>query len=134
MESKKMQETQVTFYPKKSKPVMLNCEIAKTFSEKMKGLMHRDFLPHDKGMLFPFHLPWIRFFWMKNVKIPLDIVFINRYSKIIEIYEAPIESGFFHKNYWSHGFCKYVIECNMDFCRRNNIKPGNKIKINSLKK
>jgi len=90
-----MHETQVTFYPEKSKPVMLNCEIAQTFSEKIKGLMYRDFLPYDKGMLFPFYIPWIRFFWMKNVKIPLDIIFVNRRYEIIAIYEASIETGFF---------------------------------------
>ena len=131
MESKNMQETQVIFYPKKSKPVMLNCEIAKTFSEKMKGLMHRDHLASGKGMLFPFHLPWIRFFWMKNVKIPLDIIFINRHSEIIAIYEAPIESGFFYKNYWSRGFCKYIVECNMGFCKQHDIIDGTKIEITS---
>ena len=129
-----MQETQVIFYPKKSKPVMLNCEIAKTFSEKMKGLMHRDHLASDKGMLFSFSLPWIRFFWMKNVKIPLDIIFINRHSEIIAIYEAPVESGFFYKNYWSHGFCKYVVECNMSFCKKHDIINGTKIEITSKTK
>jgi uncharacterized membrane protein (UPF0127 family) len=124
-----MNETQVIFYPKKSKPVTLNCEIAKTISEKMTGLMHRDHLPLDKGMLFPFLFPWIRFFWMKNVKIPLDIIFINSKLEIIKIYEAPVKSGFFYKQYWSHGFCKYVIECNIGFCKKHNITKGTKIEI-----
>ena len=129
MEHLKMEETQVTFHPRKTKPVILNCEIAKTISEKIKGLMHRDHLPSDKGMLFPFILPWIRFFWMKNVKIPLDIIFVNRNLKIITIYEAPVESSFLYKNYWSHGFCKYVVECNMGFCKKHNITNGTKIEI-----
>ncbi len=123
-----MIEAKITFYPNTAEPVSLKCEIAKTFSAKMKGLMYTESLPNDEGMFFPFLLPWHRFFWMKNVKIPLDIIFINRKSEIIAIYEAPVEQGFFHKIYWSHGFCKYVVECNKGFCKQNNILIGNKIK------
>jgi len=124
-----MQEIQIIFYPKTSNSVTLNCEVAKTITEKMNGLMNRENLAVDKGMIFPFLLPWIRFFWMKNVKIPLDIIFINRNLEIIATYEAPVETGFFHKNYWSHGFCKYVIETNIGFCKKHNIVKGTKIKI-----
>ena len=126
-----MRETLILFYPKNLKPVNQNCEIANTFSKKMKGLMHRDHLPSDGHMLFLFLVPWIRFFWMKNVKIPLDIIFINRHLKIIAIYKAPVESGSFYKNYWSHGFYKYVVECNMDFCKQHSITNETKIGITS---
>ena len=124
-----MQKTHVTFYPKQIEPVTIECEIAKTLSEKMKGLMNRDHLPQNNGMLFQFAYPNIRFFWMKNVKIPLDIIFVNRKMEIIKIYEAPIETGFFYKQYWSHGFCRYIIECNMGFCKKNNIQKDTKIMI-----
>ena len=80
-------------------------------------------------MLFEFTIAMHRFFWMKNVKIPLDIIFINRKLEIIFIHEAPVENGIFYKIYWSHGFCKYVIETNIGFCRKNNIKKRDKIKI-----
>jgi uncharacterized membrane protein (UPF0127 family) len=124
-----MREIKLTFYPKTSKPVILHCEVAKTITEKMKGLMHRENLPSEKGMIFPFFFPWIRFFWMKNVKMPLDIIFVNRNLEIIAIYEAPVETGFFHKEYWSHGFCKYVIEANMGFCKKHGIVHKSKIQI-----
>lgn len=124
-----MRETQLIFYSKRSNPVTLHCEVAKTISEKMKGLMHREELATDKGMIFLFLFPWIRFFWMKNVKIPLDIIFVNRHLEIISIYEAPVETGFFYKNYWSHGFCKYVVECNRGFCKKHNIVKGTRIEI-----
>jgi len=109
--------------------VTVICEVAKRFRAKMKGMMNRISLPEDRGMLFPFLIPGHRFFWMKNVIIPLDIIFINRKLEIIYIHEAPVEHGFFHKIYWSHGFCKYVVETNMGFCRKNNIKKKDKIKI-----
>lgn len=124
-----MKKSEITFYPGGREPLTINCEIAKNVLEKMKGLMNRDYLPQDKGMLFIFSFPWIRFFWMKNVKIPLDIIFVNRKFEIIAIHEAPVEKSFFYKNYFSNGFCKYVIECNMGFCKKNNIKIHQKIEI-----
>jgi len=124
-----MKETVVTFYPEKSKPVKLRCEIADTIPKKIKGLMNKESLAKNHGMLFTFLIPWQRFFWMKNVKIPLDIIFVNRKNKIIKIYEAPVEKGFFYKMYGSHGFCKYVIETNMGFCKNHKIINGTKLKI-----
>ena len=129
-----MNDALVKIYSKSGKIVNIKCEIAKTFFEKMKGLMYRETLPEDEGMVFPFLLPWHRFFWMKNVKIPLDIIFINRKLEIIIIYEAPIEKGLFNKIYWSQGFCKYVIECNKGFCKKNDISKGNNLKLFFIKK
>ena len=126
----KMQEAKIIFYPEYSKQVSLKCEIAKSLSAKMKGLMHRESLPNDEGMLFLFMFSGHRFFWMKNVKIPLDLIFINKKLEIITIYEAPIEQSIFHKIYWSRGFCKYVVECNRGFCKEHGISKGNRIEIN----
>ena len=126
----KKDENEIKFYPEKSKPIILKCEVAKSFTDKMKGMMYRESLPENKGMIFPFLIPWHRFFWMKNVKIPLDIIFVNSKSKIIWIHEAPIEKGLVYKMYWSHGFCKYVIEANKGFCKKHDIKKGNIAQIN----
>ena len=124
-----MQEAKITFHPANSKDVEISCEIAKNIVSKMKGLMHRETLPADEGMLFTFLFPWYRYFWMKNVKIPLDIIFINRNFEIISIHEAPVESGFLYKRYSSQGLCKYVLETNQGFCKKYNISKGTKIEI-----
>ena len=124
-----MKEMKVTFYPSETEVAALTCEVAKSIGAKMKGLMHRSSLPKDKGMLFLFWAPWLRGFWMKNVAIPLDIIFINRNLKILNICEADVDSGWFHKIYWSRGLCKYVVECNKGFCKKHNILPGTKIEI-----
>ena len=124
-----MKEIRVTFYPYNSKPIEITCEHAKKFNDKVKGLMGREALDRDKGMFFSFLIPWHRFFWMKNVSIPLDMIFINRKNKIIKIHEAKVETGFFYKNYWSHGLCKFVIETNLGFCKKNNITKNSTIKI-----
>jgi uncharacterized membrane protein (UPF0127 family) len=128
-----MEEIKIIFYPEKNKQVTVVCEVAKSFLEKTKGLMNRSSLPKNHGMLFPFRIPWFRVFWMKHVKIPLDIVFINKDLKIINIHEAPVETGLFYKYYCSYDFCRYIIECNMGFCKKNNISKGTKISIEKMR-
>jgi len=127
-----MEEIKITFYSDKSKSVILTCEVAKSIGAKMKGLMHRSSLPKDKGMLFPFWFSWVRGFWMKNVAIPLDIIFINRNLRILNVCEADVGSGWFHKIYWSRGLCKYVVECNKGFCKKHSISKGTKIEIKKI--
>ena len=109
-------------------------EIAKSIGEKMKGLMYKSTLSEDRGMLFPFWLPWFRAFWMKNVNIPLDIIFVKRDLTILNICEAEVDSSLLQKIYWSRGLCKYVIECNKGFCKKHNILPKTKIEIKKIKK
>jgi len=125
-----MEEAEVIFQSENNKKICIKCEIAQTLNEKMKGLMFREHLQESKGMLFVFRLAWHRFFWMKNVKIPLDIIFVDSKLKIIHISQANVEKGICFRNYWSHGLCKYVIETNQGFCKKNNILKGTKIKIN----
>lgn len=123
-----MKKVDIIFHNENNKYI-LSCEIADTFIKKTKGLMNREVLSEKEGMIFTFFLSWPRFFWMKNVKIPLDIIFVNRHMEIIKIYEASVEKGFFYKMYCSSGFCKYVIETNIGFCKKNGIKTGDTVEI-----
>jgi len=59
-------------------------EVAKTHSQQALGLMYRDCLSTDRGMLFPFDPPQPVSFWMKNVRLNLDMLFV-RNGTIVEI-------------------------------------------------
>lgn len=59
-----------------------------TQEEKNKGLQNITELPKDEGMLFYFDPPQDVKFWMKDVKIPLDIVFINDDEEVIKVQEG----------------------------------------------
>lgn len=119
-----MEEVTVTFYPE---GVQLTCEVARTIFEKEKGLMFRSTLSEGKGMLFTFLFSSFRVFWMRNVSIPLDIIFVDKNLQVVKIFDAPANVGFLNKKFWAYGFCKYVIECNRGFCKAHNIVPGTKV-------
>jgi uncharacterized membrane protein (UPF0127 family) len=55
----------------------INLEVARTLHQKEKGLMYRTSLAADRGMLFVYEPPQIVGFWMRNMKIPLDMVFLR---------------------------------------------------------
>lgn len=65
--------------------VIIQAEIANTMKKRAEGLMYREYLAKDRGMLFTFDQaqPWT--FWMKNTKIPLDIIWMNEKKQIIHI-------------------------------------------------
>ncbi len=62
-------------------------ELARTPLERQKGLMWRWSLPKDHGMLFIFDDLAVRSFWMKNTRIPLDMIFIGPDNRIVGIVE-----------------------------------------------
>jgi len=55
---------------------LIDLEVARTPEQQALGLMYRPQLPDNRGMLFPFPSPRILTFWMKNVPVPLDMVFL----------------------------------------------------------
>lgn len=65
-------------------------ELALTPAAQARGLMYRDSLPENGGMLFVFNRPVIRSFWMKNTYIPLDMLFIDSDGRIVNIHHNAI--------------------------------------------
>lgn len=61
-------------------------EIADTKQERERGLMNRENLAIQKGMLFIYKKEDIYSFWMKNTKMPLDIIWINENFEVVSIF------------------------------------------------
>ena len=64
---------------------MVSLELAATLEETTTGLMFRPSLPENRGMLFLFDEPRFPAFWMKNVLIPLDLVFLDGTGAVVDV-------------------------------------------------
>ena len=101
--------------------------VANTLETRSRGLMFVDNLPETEGMLFVFPDIDYRTFWMKNMKIPLDILFL-RNNKIITIYEnVPPCVDDPCPYYESKEKSDKVIELKSGFCEKYGVKPGRSI-------
>ncbi len=101
----------------------LDIEIAEDEYERMNGLMNRSKMDENKGMLFLFEKPNIQQFWMKNTRIPLDIIYIGEDKKVINISrnaEPFLEKGVSP----SSSPAKYVLEINGGNSEKWGIKEG----------
>lgn len=63
-------------------------ELALTDEEKAQGLMFRESMPKNAGMVFPFEGLEIRPFWMKNCHFPLDLVYATKDGTVAEVLKA----------------------------------------------
>ena len=67
---------------------VISVEIAVTDVEKAQGLMFRESMPKNAGMVFPFEGLEIRPFWMKNCHFPLDLVYATKDGTVVEVVKA----------------------------------------------
>jgi uncharacterized membrane protein (UPF0127 family) len=64
---------------------IIYAEVADTPQKRAEGLMYREHLGADRGMLFTFSQAQAWVFWMKNTKIPLDLIWVNEKKQIVHI-------------------------------------------------
>jgi len=100
-------------------------EIADTQEARARGLMFRDSMPADHGMFFIFESPFVQTFWMKNTRIPLDILYFDSNYKLVSVQERvpPCRSDPCSQ-YPSAGPAQYVLELNSGMTAKLGAKPG----------
>jgi len=101
--------------------------IADNDNKKMYGLMNLDSLPKDYGMLFPFFESHIVTMWMKNTRIPLDMIFIDNHNIIVSIktHATPYSLDIIS----SEKEAAKALEVNAGSVDKLKIKVGQKIRI-----
>ncbi len=125
----------VTFFPNNSTSVVMTCEVASSPEKRSVGLMFREELPVDEGMLFVYESPHNVSFWMKNTFIPLDIIFLNESGTVINVEEADVEIDVHAeelKSYFSDGPAQHVVEINQGLCKLYGIGVGTNVSIEYL--
>ncbi len=111
-------------------------ELAVTQPERSQGLMHRESLPADAGMLFIFGAERPYSFWMKNTLIPLDIIWLDYSRRVIHIEpDVPPCKADPCPSYGPEANALYVLELNAGKAREAGIKPGDtaEFRLKSLK-
>lgn len=111
----------------------LQLELALDESSRMRGLMFREHLAPDHGMLFVFDDDREREFWMKNTLIPLDILFFDAKGRLIamQLNAQPCRQSRC-PGYPSHQPARYVLELNAGSAQRLDLQLGEQLQAPGL--
>jgi hypothetical protein len=101
-------------------------EVAKSDEQVERGLMYRDSMPADHGMIFLMDKEAKISFWMKNTRIPLDIVFLDKNGKVLEV---QARKPFDETGRGPASPALYVIELNLGVAEKIGLKPGDTVEI-----
>jgi uncharacterized membrane protein (UPF0127 family) len=104
---------------------IFNVEIARTPTQHARGLMFRESMSPDEGMLFVFDSPREIAMWMKNTLISLDMIFVNAAGKIIRV--ARDTTPMSEDTIPSGGPSKAVVELNAGTAARISVQAGDQV-------
>ena len=101
-------------------------ELADDDAERARGLMFRDVMANDHGMLFIHDAEEPQAYWMKNTKIPLDILYLDDGRKLVAQQRdvPPCSLGDACPSYPSDAPARYVLELNAGEAARLGLKDG----------
>ncbi|MBN2368314.1 DUF192 domain-containing protein [Candidatus Woesearchaeota archaeon] len=108
----------------------INLEVKDTPEERALGLMYRESIEEDEGMLFVFDTPDRYSFWMKNMLIYIDMIFLDADKKVIYIADSvPPCTDDPCSRYTPGSPALYVIETKAGFSRRHGIQEGDVVEF-----
>lgn len=107
----------------------LKVEVADTMAKKIKGLSGRESMPQDQGMLFVFDEEEVQQFWMKDMKFPLDFIWLAK-GQVVDLHEnikQPKSSLETPVTVTPKNPIDAVIEVNSGWIKSHNIKIGDTV-------
>lgn len=102
----------------------LEVEVASNQSQRGQGLMHRNTMPVNQGMLFAYPAPAYFCMWMKNTKIPLSVAFIDAQGKVINIADMAPQT---ETNHCTERHATFALEVNRGWFARHGVRAGTQI-------
>jgi uncharacterized membrane protein (UPF0127 family) len=121
-----VKEGELTFIDSQSEYISgIEIEIADDNDQRATGLMFRNKLAENQGMLFIFPTETLQSFWMKNTILSLDIIFVNSKMEIVKIHKNT--TPYSEQSYPSLKPAQYVVEVIAGYCDKHNVKEGDKI-------
>lgn len=106
--------------------IEVRVEIADDEAERSKGLMFRESLPENDGMLFVYESQRSVGFWMRNTLIPLDIAYIDSQGRIVDIQQ--MEPGD-ETTHWSKADAMYALEMNVGWFETHGVGVGDLVEF-----
>ncbi|RJG01781.1 DUF192 domain-containing protein [Noviherbaspirillum sedimenti] len=100
---------------------VIQAEAAASPAQREQGLMYREKMPPNEGMVFLFGAPTTVCMWMKNTPLPLSVAFIDEQGKIVNIADMQPHST---ESHCGDKPVKYALEMNQGWFKQKNIKPG----------
>jgi len=111
-----------TWLPLAVGDVALEAQIALSQGEQQRGLMYRESLGENRGMLFPYPSPRRLSFWMANTSIPLDIGFFASDGRLLEVHRLhPFDT---QPTPSRSDQVQFALEMNQGWFRRMGLRPG----------
>lgn len=103
---------------------LINAQVAATPQARTVGLMFRQEMPANEGMLFVFEQPATQCFWMKNTLLPLTAAFVADDGTIVNLADMQPQSLDSH---CSAQPVRYVLEMHQGWFTKRNVKPGSRL-------
>lgn len=107
----------------------IEVEIPITRKEREIGLMNRTLLPEENGMLFIFDEECINKIWMKNMLIPLDIIWLDYNGIVVHIDKNVMPCGEYCQSFGPESCSKFAIEVNGSYTDRHNVNIGDSVRM-----
>ena len=99
----------------------IEAEVAATFADRQRGLMHRSVLPAQRGMIFVFPDVATHCMWMKNTPLPLSVAFLDEKGRILNIAEMQPNTETSH---CAGAPARYALEMNAGWFASKGFGPG----------
>jgi len=108
-------------------------EVADEPNARRRGLMHRESIPADHGMLFIFEADGLHGIWMKNMQFPIDLIWADNDSTVVDVKaDAPPCRMDPCTIYLPNQTARYVVEVNANYTRKHGIDVGDRLKMPKL--
>ena len=108
----------------------VSAEIADTEATRQRGLMFRDALAPNEGMIFLFDAKGFYPFWMKNTLIPLDLLWLERNGEVVSIaHSIPPCKADPCPTYPPQAEARYVVEVVSGFAKAHGVRVGDTLEL-----
>ena len=134
----KLQSTEFPRGTVKVDNVVLDVQVADTDSTRTRGLMFREQLPYDKGMIFVFDDEQVRSMWMLNMQFPLDVIWFDGKGNVVHIEKnaqpckSALETATCTFKNADNKKAQYVLEVTAGFVDKFGVTKKSKLQIISI--